>query len=149
MVSRWNSTFKPFHNAHFSIRMPRVFDAYVIRWKNARRMMAKCSRAGFWVMPLFHHTSGLFPSCTCAVQNFCCHRCSSREIAHGKMALMENLLTLWHADGIPSRMQSSQFPFWIKSTDYGKHYGNQALMEKFTDHLYLTPRSPYAHPFCM
>ena len=111
MVSRWNSTFKPFQHAHFSILLPRVFDAYVIRWKNARRMMAKCSRAGFWVMPLFHHTSGLFPSCTCAVQNFCCHRCSSREIAHGKMALMENLLTLWHADGIPSRMQSSQFPF--------------------------------------
>ena len=111
MVSRWNSTFKPFHNAHFSIRMPRVFDAYVIRWKNARRMMEKCSRPGIWVKPLFHLTSGLFPSCTCAVQKFRCQRRSSSEIADGKMALMENLLTLCHADGIPSRTQSSQFPF--------------------------------------
>eukprot|EP01043_Picozoa_sp_COSAG02_P043775 COSAG02_NODE_3845_length_6153_cov_3.206640_3_plen_215_part_00 len=43
--------------------LSRVFDAYVIRWKNARRMMAKCSRPGIWVKPLFHLTSGLFPSC--------------------------------------------------------------------------------------
>ena len=120
-----------FQQVHFSMTQRQNFDAHVIRWKNAWRLMEKCGQSGILGDATFPSDTSIFPSAFPSAR-------PRRRIFWWKKSVWWK--TCW-PDGAKMEFHqersqdSSRFPYWPTAVrPDGKIDGNQALMENFADH---------------